>query len=143
MMLIPELSDPGVRHSGQGAPGWRPPVSNQNRLPYNQHVQFPFRMLRKKLCGCGGPPQTIRSCRRKQQNQADRTGVRVECAIEPTGVCRGKCRERLLARWDGPRSPKQVDRTEQNDRRDHSENDEFLFHSRARQSPPAMRLAIC
>jgi len=89
-------------------------------------------MLGKKLFGCGGPPQTKWSGRRKQQDQAGKVSVRIKRTLERTSICRGKRRERLLAQGNGARSLKKVDCSEQNDRRHHSENDESLFHISSR-----------
>lgn len=68
VIRIPELARTRVRNSGQRAPARRAPIGGQNRLPYNKHAHFPFRMLGQKPLGCGGPPQTIGSSRRQQQN---------------------------------------------------------------------------
>ena len=82
MMRIPELAHAAVRHSGQCASGGSPQVGQQNRFPYDEHLDFPLWMLCEKLFSCGGPPQTKRSCWRKQQNQARPIGIRIKRGFE-------------------------------------------------------------
>lgn len=85
-------------------------------------------MLCKKLFGCGRPPQTKRSCWRKQQNQTGRISIGIKRVRECTGICRCKRHERLLACWNGP-GPKKVERAQQDDDRHYAKkNGEFLFH---------------
>ena len=142
MVWVPELLNPSIGHPGQRTSTRCSPVGHQDWLPNNQHAEFPIAVLCKKLFCRGGPPQTKWSCWRKHQNQAGQIRLRIKGSFECADICGCKRRERLLAGWDDPRSLKKVDCTEQNDRRHHDKNDEFLFHFPACQNPPATNPAI-
>jgi hypothetical protein len=57
------------------------------------------------LLSCGGPPQTSRSCRRQQQNQAWNVGVGIERFLELSEICLRKSENGHLAARRRPGTP--------------------------------------
>ncbi len=97
MLFIPELPYPPVRQATERTGRWRNPIGRQDRLPNREHRDLRFRMLFKQFLGCGGPPQTHRSRRRKQQDNPDPIGGSVEVSLQRSERSAGQFRQRRLA----------------------------------------------
>jgi hypothetical protein len=97
MLRVPELAHSAVSNSSERAATRRPPVRCQDRLPHNQHAHLSVGVSRQQFLCCGGPPQTSRSCRRQQQDQARNVGLGIERFLELPGIPFRECENRLLA----------------------------------------------
>ena len=142
MARIPELTRARVRNSGQRAAAGRAPIGDKDRFPDNQDSHFPLRMLRKKLLGCGGPPQTKGSSGREQQNKARDIGIRIKSGgewREAGGGERGEWRLALRHRSGHP----QIERQERQNDGKGDNRDELLLHRGPRADRSAMNAATC
>jgi hypothetical protein len=70
-VLVPILSGTPVGDPSKSHRGRSPPVSRQYGLPHDEYPDVLTRFLLQNLVYCGGPPQTIRSSRRKQRHNAN------------------------------------------------------------------------
>jgi len=106
MIWVPKLTGSLVCDSAEGAAAWRSKVCGQDGLPDDEDAEFRIRMAGKKLFGCGGPPQTRRSSRGEQEDDASAVRRGVKRALEFAEVrCRQNEQRRLSRRCLG-RSPK-------------------------------------
>jgi hypothetical protein len=106
VVLVPELHNPAIRNPRQNGARRSAPIRRQYRFPDHQNRQVRGFLLLQDFFGCGGPPQTARSCRRQQKHHA---GVRIssiKIAFELASIA-CQIRERRLALRRAPR-PQEV-----------------------------------
>ena len=105
MLRVPELPCAAVCNSCERAATRRPPVRREDRLPHDKHPHLSAGLTRQQLLSCGGPPQTSRSCRRQQQNQAWNVAVGIERFLELSEICLRKSENGHLAARRRPGTP--------------------------------------
>ena len=99
MLRVPELPRAAVCNSSERAATRRAPVRPEDRFPHHKHAYLSAGLPCQQLLSCGGPPQTSRSSRRQQQDQAWNVGVGIERFLELSEICLGKRKNGLLPVW--------------------------------------------
>ena len=98
VIRIPILRSSGVReprqHRRAGAVG----VRRQDRFPYHKNTDPWIALLLQNTFHCGDPPQTDRSSRRKQQNDAHIPRRRIECPAHLIEILGAQRDQRRLSR---------------------------------------------
>jgi hypothetical protein len=139
VVFVPELLDPMIGESGKRASGGRSPISWQNRLPDREHPNLRFRMLFEQSLDCGGPPQTHRSGRRKQKDDAQAVSRLVEFLFERVQRSTGQIAQRRLS-WRGGVTSKINSHTQsQSDRANHDQEDSHGLPHRDRATESHLR----
>jgi hypothetical protein len=105
MLRVPELARAAICNSRQRAATRWSPVRCEDRLPHDKHPHLSAGLTRQQLLSCGGPPQTSRSCRRQQQNQAWNVGVGIERFLELSEICLRESENGHLAARRRPGTP--------------------------------------
>src|ERR1700687_1015294 len=106
MIWVPKLYGALVWDSAERAAAWRSKIRGQDGLPDDEDAEFHVRIAGEELFGCGGPPQTRRSSRGEQEDDARAVSRGVKRALEFGEVGSRQNEERWLPRRCLRRSPK-------------------------------------
>ena len=101
---IPVLLHARVRHPPQNRRDRRRQVGQQDRLPHREDADLCRGIRAQHVLNCGGPPQTRRSRRGEQEDDARPVGVALKSARSVSRLAAFRVAERRLARRHSPRA---------------------------------------
>lgn len=99
VVRVPELLHPGVRNARHGAGVRRRKVGGQNRQPHDEYAHLRVGIRCEHRLDCGGPPQTLHSGRRQQDDDPRGISAGIELVLETADARRVQRGKRTLPRW--------------------------------------------
>ena len=101
---VPILLHAHIRHPPEDRRDWCRQVSHQDRLPHRVYANVCRGVAVEHVLNCGGPPQTGRSRRGQQEDDARPVGVAIEVCAERFQAGGAENPEWRLARRHVPRA---------------------------------------